>query len=158
MKISLLSKKCTNFTDKQLENSSDYECEIFRVLPLYGHEHIGRFSNLHQCTFKDFFSKCDQILSFQILNEKLHFLCSVFLEHRPSQYDYDYLILPNLNISSSLDMAVAENKTKAIIQKIKYTGICFMNNLLELFYRFFKFPRKKITSSNTVTEPTATSN
>ena len=33
------------------------------VLFLYEHDHIGRFSNLHLCIFKDFFSKCDQIRS-----------------------------------------------------------------------------------------------
>ena len=27
------------------------ECKIFRALSLYQHKHIGRFSNLHQCTF-----------------------------------------------------------------------------------------------------------
>ena len=28
------------------------ECEIFRVFFLYELEYIGRFSNLHWCTFK----------------------------------------------------------------------------------------------------------
>ena len=51
-KISLLFKKFTNFTDKYLENSWDSECQIFRVLVLYEHKHIGRFSNLHWYTFK----------------------------------------------------------------------------------------------------------
>ena len=45
----------------KLNNSYDYECKIFRVVFLYEHEHIERISNLHKCTFKDFFSKCDQI-------------------------------------------------------------------------------------------------
>ena len=39
LKISLLFKKFVNFS------------EIFRVLFLYEHKHIGRFSNLHECTF-----------------------------------------------------------------------------------------------------------
>ena len=30
----------------------DEECEIFRSLVLFEQEHIGVFSNLHQCTFK----------------------------------------------------------------------------------------------------------
>ena len=46
LKISLLFKKFTNFASKQLENSYEKECEIFRVLLLYEHEHIMRFSNL----------------------------------------------------------------------------------------------------------------
>ena len=45
----------------KLNNSYDYECKIFRVVFLYEHEHIERISNLHKCTSKDFFSKCDQI-------------------------------------------------------------------------------------------------
>ena len=40
-------KKFTNFTGKQLEISYNLECEMFRVLFLYEHKHIGRFSNLH---------------------------------------------------------------------------------------------------------------
>ena len=47
LKISLLFKKFTNFIGKKLENSLDKECDIFRVLLLYEHKHIGRFSNLH---------------------------------------------------------------------------------------------------------------
>ena len=54
LKISLLFKKFTNFTGKYVETSYNQECEIFRVLFLYEHIHIGRFSNLHQCTFKNF--------------------------------------------------------------------------------------------------------
>ena len=53
LKISLLFKKNTNFTGEQLESSYDQECEIFRVSFLYELEYIGRFSNLHYCTFKD---------------------------------------------------------------------------------------------------------
>ena len=49
-KISLLSKKLINFTDKKLENFQDSEFEFFRVLFLYEHKHIGRFSNLLKCT------------------------------------------------------------------------------------------------------------
>ena len=46
LKSSLLFKKNTNFTGKYFENCFDYECEIFRLLLLYEHEYIGRFSNL----------------------------------------------------------------------------------------------------------------
>ena len=43
--------KNTNITGIQLENSYDQECEIFRVVFLYEHEHIGRFSNLQKIIF-----------------------------------------------------------------------------------------------------------
>ena len=46
---------CENYvykhTGKLLENSEDYESQIFRLLFSYEHKHIGRFSNLHECTF-----------------------------------------------------------------------------------------------------------
>ena len=35
----------------QLENFYDQECEIFRIVFLYEHEHIGRFSNLQKISF-----------------------------------------------------------------------------------------------------------
>ena len=35
----------------QLENSYDQELEIFRVVFLYEHEHIGRFLNLQKIIF-----------------------------------------------------------------------------------------------------------
>ena len=53
LKISLLFKKFANITIKLLENSYDYEREAFRILFLYEHKHIGRFSNLYLCTFKE---------------------------------------------------------------------------------------------------------
>ena len=40
--------KNTNFTGIQLDNFYDQECEIFRVVFLYEHEHIARFSNLQK--------------------------------------------------------------------------------------------------------------
>ena len=40
-----VNKHFTNFT-------SILYCEIFRVLILYEHEHIGRYSNLYQSTCK----------------------------------------------------------------------------------------------------------
>ena len=43
--------KNTNFTGIQLENSYDQEREIFRVVFLYEHEHIERFSNLQKIVF-----------------------------------------------------------------------------------------------------------
>ena len=43
--------KNTNFTGELLENSYEKECEIFRVLCLYEFEYMGKFSNLHWCTF-----------------------------------------------------------------------------------------------------------
>ena len=52
LKISLLFNKYTNFTGEYLENSQYTECIFFRVLLLYEIEYIGRFSNLHLCTFK----------------------------------------------------------------------------------------------------------
>ena len=45
-KISLPFKKNTGF------KSYGQESEIFRVSFLYELEYIGRFSNLHYCTFK----------------------------------------------------------------------------------------------------------
>ena len=44
--------KNTNFTGEQLENSWNSECEILRILFLYEHKHMERFSDLHECTFK----------------------------------------------------------------------------------------------------------
>ena len=41
----------------QTDNYYDWECEMFRLLLLYNHEHIGRFSKLRYCTFK--FDFCD---------------------------------------------------------------------------------------------------
>ena len=52
LKSSLLFKKNANFTGDYLENYKDLECEVFRVMLSYKHEHIGRFSNLHWYTFK----------------------------------------------------------------------------------------------------------
>ena len=46
-KSSLLFKKNTNFTGKSLENSSDKECEIFRVLFLNEPKQMVKISNLH---------------------------------------------------------------------------------------------------------------
>ena len=40
LKSSLLFKKMANFTGKWLENSLDWECEIFRVVFSYEPEHI----------------------------------------------------------------------------------------------------------------------
>ena len=50
LKISLIFKTLTNFTDK-FGNFYDEECKIFRILLLYEHKTIWRFLNLHQCTF-----------------------------------------------------------------------------------------------------------
>ena len=47
LKISLLFKKFTNFTGKQLENSYEKECKVFRVLFLYEHKHTGIFLSLY---------------------------------------------------------------------------------------------------------------
>ena len=44
IKISLLFKKFTNFTDKQLEN---FQSKTFRVLLLHESKHIKRSSDLH---------------------------------------------------------------------------------------------------------------
>ena len=52
LKISLPFTKNTKFAGEKLENSYDRECEIFRVLSSYEFEYLGRFSNLHKCTFK----------------------------------------------------------------------------------------------------------
>ena len=52
LKSSLFFEKNINFPGKQLENSKDSECNIFRILSLYEHKHMERFSNLHYCTFK----------------------------------------------------------------------------------------------------------
>ena len=54
LKSSLFFEKNINFPGKQLENSKDSECNIFRILSLYEHKHMERFSNLHYCTFKCF--------------------------------------------------------------------------------------------------------
>ena len=43
LKISLLFERSTNYTDKSLENSYDYECQISIVLLLHDLEYIGRF-------------------------------------------------------------------------------------------------------------------
>ena len=45
LKISLLFKNFTNFTDEKLENSKDQECRIFRVLLLHEHKHIEIFKS-----------------------------------------------------------------------------------------------------------------
>ena len=37
---------------RKIRTSYDKECEIFRALCLYEFEYMGRFSNLHLCTFK----------------------------------------------------------------------------------------------------------
>ena len=47
-----VNKYFANFTGKKLDNFLDQECEVFRMLLLYENKHEGRFSNLHQCTFK----------------------------------------------------------------------------------------------------------
>ena len=47
VKSSLPFKKNANFTGKQLDNYKDLECETFRAILSYKHEHIRRFSNLH---------------------------------------------------------------------------------------------------------------
>ena len=54
---SLIFKKNTKFTGKQLESSQDLECEFFRVSVSHERDHIGRFSNLYQCTFNSYFNK-----------------------------------------------------------------------------------------------------
>ena len=59
LKVSLLFKKFTNFTDKT----------IFKVLFLYEHKHIQRFSNLYQCTLK-------VRLSFVLLYNRFHQLAT----------------------------------------------------------------------------------
>ena len=41
LKTNLLVKKFTNLTGKLHENYQDQECEIFRVIFLYDHKHIG---------------------------------------------------------------------------------------------------------------------
>ena len=76
----LVNKHSANFTDILLENSQDQEYKIFRVVFLCGHEQIGRFSNLHQCTFKYWlrkykakyagqrFVRSDQITTFYKIN------------------------------------------------------------------------------------------
>ena len=51
--------------------------EIFRALFLYEHKHIGRFSNLHQCTFNS--ESTETTNSFSILLKKLRHLQSLFL-------------------------------------------------------------------------------
>ena len=56
LKIRLIFTKNTNFTGKQLESFQDLECEIFRVLFSHEHDHTGRFSNLHECTFNVYFN------------------------------------------------------------------------------------------------------
>ena len=48
-----VNKHFANFA-QVIEDSQDLEYEILRVSFLYGHKHIGGFSNLHQCTFKYF--------------------------------------------------------------------------------------------------------
>ena len=42
LEISLIFTKFTNFTGKQLVNSQDQECEIFKVLFLYEHKNLRR--------------------------------------------------------------------------------------------------------------------
>ena len=61
LKISLLFKKNLSFTGQQLENSYNYGCEIFRVLILYEFEYIGKFSNLHYCTFNSFAPSAENV-------------------------------------------------------------------------------------------------
>ena len=59
LKVSLHFKKFTNFTDKT----------IFKVLFLYEHKHLQRFSNLYQCTLK-------VRLSFLLLYNRFHQLAT----------------------------------------------------------------------------------
>ena len=67
LKITLLFRKFTNFTGKQLENSQDQECEVFRVLFLYEHKNIERFSNLHNCTFKECFYSLNILINIVLI-------------------------------------------------------------------------------------------
>ena len=53
LKYNLLFRKNTNFTDKHRDNAQDPECKIFMVLLLLEPAHVIKFSNLHQCTFKN---------------------------------------------------------------------------------------------------------
>ena len=62
LKISQLFKKFTNFTGK--------ECEIFTVLFLHENKGIGRFSNLHQRTFK--LSNENYFFALNLLRECFH--------------------------------------------------------------------------------------
>ena len=73
LKISLLFKKLTNFTGKLFENSLDTECEMFRLLFLYEHKHMRRFSNMNQCTFK-----CEKIFMWHIFFFKQFVQLGVF--------------------------------------------------------------------------------
>ena len=112
LKISLIFKKFTNFTGKQLENSQDNESKLFRVLCLYERKHIARFSNLHQCSFT--FQTIYKLISFSIhvlvlfitvsvLKRWLLQLNLIFMEtplyHYFSLQDYQFLLtmIENLN-------------------------------------------------------------
>ena len=77
LKISLIFKKNTNFMGKKVQSSQDLECEIFRVLFSHERNHIGRFSNLHWCTFKFKLSSQEiNIIESQLDNR--HFVYSNF--------------------------------------------------------------------------------
>ena len=88
LKISVLSKKFTNFTGKITREFLGLTMEtIFRVLFLHQHKRIGRFSNLHQCTLKDRLSsgpcvmipevKGENYSSSVVIRLYLQFLCNL---------------------------------------------------------------------------------
>ena len=73
LKYSLLFRKNTNFICKYLDNVQDSECKIFMVLFLNEPEHVVKFSNLHQCTFKFRFDSLEKPNIFSLAATKLVF-------------------------------------------------------------------------------------
>ena len=50
-----VNKVFAYLTCTYLKKYKVFSCEIFNILFSYDHENISRFSNLHCCTFKDFY-------------------------------------------------------------------------------------------------------
>ena len=52
--------------NSRITRIQDYKCKILRVLFIQEHKNIGRFSNLHQCTFDRGFTKNSGLASVEI--------------------------------------------------------------------------------------------